>query len=115
MPRIFYVNWFRKDAAGRWLWPGFGENCRVLKWIVERCDDQAEAVETPIGRMPTPDALDLSGLDVPAADLEELLRVDVPGWLSEVSSIEEHYAAFGDRLPAKLREELEKLKARLSS
>ena len=115
MPRIFYVNWFRKDASGKWLWPGFGENSRVLKWVVERCNDQVTAVDTPIGQMPTPDALDLSGLNLPAADLEELLRVDVSGWLAEVSSIEEHYDTFGDRLPAKLRDQLADLKARLSS
>src|SRR5690606_19035465 len=94
LPKIFYVNWFRRDAQGRFLWPGFGENSRVLKWIFERCDNDAPAVETPIGYLPPVDALDLSGLRMDGADLRELLRVDLDGWLQEVPLIHEYYDSF---------------------
>ena len=113
MPKIFYVNWFRKSADGKFLWPGYAENSRVLKWIFERCDGAADAVETPIGRLPAEGALDLDGLDVPGEDLGELLRVDVEGWKGELPSIREHFSTFGDRLPAGLREELSALEQRL--
>ena len=113
MPRIFYVNWFRKDADGRWLWPGYGENSRVLKWIVERCADKVDAVDTPIGKIPAKGGLDLSNLDISDEDMEAVLAVDVEGWLSELSAIEEHYARFGDRLPQALKDELAALKSRL--
>jgi phosphoenolpyruvate carboxykinase (GTP) len=113
MPRIYCVNWFRKDSNGRWLWPGYGENSRVLKWIFERCDGTAEAVETPIGNMPTPQYFDLGELDVSADDLEELLKVDVDGWLDEIPSMHEHYDKFGDKLPAVLFDELNNLEKRL--
>ena len=115
MPRIYYVNWFRKGADGRWLWPGYGENGRVLKWVVDRCQGTAEAVSSPIGNLPAPGALDLGGLNMTEADIKELLRVDVAGWIEEIPGIEEHYAKFGDRLPAGLRDQLEKLKERLAS
>ncbi|MCC7145614.1 MAG: phosphoenolpyruvate carboxykinase (GTP) [Phycisphaeraceae bacterium] len=115
MPKIFYVNWFRKSDAGKWLWPGYGENSRVLKWIFERCQGAAPAQETPIGYLPTKDALDLSGLNVPAADLDELLKVDVDGWLAEIPSIEEHFAQFGNKLPSALRDELGALQKRLAA
>jgi phosphoenolpyruvate carboxykinase (GTP) len=115
LPRLFYVNWFRKDANGKFLWPGFGENSRVLKWMVERCADRADAVETPIGLVPAPDAIDTEGLDVSAQALDELLAVDVEGWRAEVPLIEEHYAQFGERLPAALRDELRKLDKRLTA
>jgi phosphoenolpyruvate carboxykinase (GTP) len=113
LPKIFYVNWFRKDQDGKFMWPGYGENSRVLKWIFERCDDKADAVDTPLGRTPTPDAIDLSGLDVSADTMEKLLNVDPAEWEAEIPLIEEHYAKFGDRLPAELREEFEALKKRL--
>jgi phosphoenolpyruvate carboxykinase (GTP) len=113
LPRIFYVNWFRKSADGRWLWPGFGENSRVLKWVFERTSGGSQAEETPVGRVPTADALDTAGLDVGPDDLTELLRIDVAGWKEEIPSIEEHYARFGAKLPAALRKELEELKTRL--
>lgn len=115
MPRVFTVNWFRKNADGKWLWPGYGENSRVLKWVVERCAGKADCVETPIGLMPTAGALDLSGLDISAEELEELLRTDVEGWLAELPSVEEHYARFGDRVPQGLRDELAALKERLEA
>jgi phosphoenolpyruvate carboxykinase (GTP) len=113
MPKIFYVNWFRKSPEGKFLWPGFADNSRVLKWIFERCDGTADAVDTPIGKVPTADALDTEGLDVDAADLKELLRVDAKDWKSEIPSIKEHYAIFGDKLPQGLKEELGELEKRL--
>ena len=113
LPKIFYVNWFRKDADGGWLWPGFGENSRVLKWIVERVTGKAAAVETPIGYLPATGAIDTDGLDVTEEQMAELLNVDVEEWLNEIDSIREHYARFGERLPAVLSEELSALEARL--
>jgi phosphoenolpyruvate carboxykinase (GTP) len=113
MPKIFYVNWFRKSPEGKFLWPGFAENSRVLKWIFERCNGTAEAIDTPIGKVPAEGALDTDGLDVGEADLKELLRVDTEGWKSEIPSIKEHYETFGDKLPGGLKEELGELEKRL--
>jgi len=115
MPNIYYVNWFRKNPDGKWLWPGFGENSRVLKWIFERCDGDGKVAETPIGNVPTADALDLSGLDIPAEDMRELLAVDKAEWQKEIPGIKEHLAQFGDKLPAELTEELQALENRLTS
>ncbi|RKU10462.1 phosphoenolpyruvate carboxykinase (GTP) [Candidatus Poribacteria bacterium] len=113
LPKIFYVNWFRKDADGGWLWPGFGENSRVLKWIVDRVSGKGEAVETPIGYTPAPGAVDTSGLDVTDEQMEELLHVDVEEWLNEIALIREHYERFGEKLPEALSDELAALEARL--
>jgi phosphoenolpyruvate carboxykinase (GTP) len=113
LPRIFYVNWFRTDENGKFLWPGYGENSRVLKWIFERCDNRAHAVDTPIGRLPGISDLDTAGLDLPAANLERLLSVDAEGWRAEVPLIEKHFAQFGDHLPRGLRDEVKNLAARL--
>ena len=113
LPKIFYVNWFRKTADGKWLWPGYGENSRVLKWVFERAAGKGKAKETPIGYMPTEDAIDTTGLDVSAADMKELLNVNQDEWKDELASIREHYAKFGDRLPAELIKELEGLEKRL--
>jgi phosphoenolpyruvate carboxykinase (GTP) len=113
LPKIYYVNWFRRGDDGRFLWPGFGENSRVLKWIVERIEGTADAVDTPVGRVPTPDALDVSGLDLAPEDLEAVLRVDVEEWKAEVPQVAEWFAKFGDKLPAVLWAELDALKARL--
>jgi phosphoenolpyruvate carboxykinase (GTP) len=113
LPRIYCVNWFRLCDEGRFLWPGYGDNSRVLKWVFERVSGRGKAVDTPIGRLPTRDALDLRGLDISAADLDTILSVDVEGWLAELPTIEEHYARFGDRLPQGLRDELAKLERRL--
>jgi phosphoenolpyruvate carboxykinase (GTP) len=116
LPKIFYVNWFRKDQNGKWLWPGFGDNSRVLKWIFERTSGEGKAVKTPIGYMPTEDAIDLTGLDsVSEADLKELLKVDKNEWLNEVASVREHYAKFGDKLPKELADQLDALEARLNA
>src|SRR5690606_38617838 len=113
LPKIFYVNWFRRDKDGRFLWPGFGENSRVLKWIVERLEGTAAAVETPIGHVPTPESLDTTGLDIDPADLAEVLKVDVDEWRAEIPGITEWFAKFGDKLPGVLWAELDALKARL--
>jgi len=114
LPKIFFVNWFRRDEDGRFLWPGFGENSRVLKWVFERVAGQAEAVETPIGYLPTPDALDTTGLEVAQEDLDELLSVDSDGWRAAVPQIREHYAQFGGKLPAQLSMALDDLEAKLA-
>jgi phosphoenolpyruvate carboxykinase (GTP) len=113
LPRIFYVNWFRRGDDGRFLWPGFGENSRVLKWVVERIEGRAAAQETPIGHVPTADQLDLDGLDAPRADVEAALRVDVEEWKAEIPLIEEWFDKIGDKLPTSMRDELEALKLRL--
>jgi len=113
LPRIFYVNWFRKGDDGKFLWPGFGENSRVLAWVFNRCNDAAEAVETPIGLVPAADALPTDGLDLGADELEELLKVDSEEWKSQLPQVHEHYAKFGDRLPQELRDQLAALEARL--
>jgi phosphoenolpyruvate carboxykinase (GTP) len=113
LPKIFYVNWFRRDADGRFLWPGFGENSRVLKWIVERLAGTGEAVETPIGRVPAPRALDTSGLDMTAEDLEAVLRVDQEEWRAELGDVATWFTSFGDKLPGVLWAELDALRARL--
>jgi phosphoenolpyruvate carboxykinase (GTP) len=115
LPRIFFVNWFRRGEDGRFLWPGFGENSRVLKWAFERVGGQADAVETAIGYLPASGALDVDGLDIDAGDLEELLSVDVEGWRAAIPQIEQHYAQFGDHLPEQLRDELASLEKRLAA
>ncbi len=114
LPRIFFVNWFRRDDDGRFLWPGFGDNSRVLKWIFERVDGTAEAIDTPIGRLPTKEALDLSGLEVDDGDLDEILSVDHRGWREAIPQIREHYAQFGDKLPGELVTAVDKLEAALA-
>ncbi len=115
LPRIFYVNWFRKGADGKFLWPGYGENSRVLKWVFERVTGTAEAVETPIGRLPVAGALDLTGLDLTAASAAELLAVDVDAWTKELPLIAAHFERFGAKLPQGLRDEFNALEARLQS
>ena len=115
MPKVFYVNWFRKDADGHWLWPGFGENSRVLKWVCERCDGKADSVETAIGHLPTPESLDTEGLDISDKDFEALLKVDKGEWLQKIPMFREHYAKFGDRLPAELAQQLDALEQRLNA
>ncbi|MEY4224224.1 MAG: GTP-dependent phosphoenolpyruvate carboxykinase [Actinomycetota bacterium] len=113
LPKIFFVNWFRRDENGRFLWPGFGENSRVLKWVFDRVEGKADAVETPIGLLPTPGALDLDGLDIAHDDLHEILSVDIDGWKSAIPQIQDHFAQFGPKLPAKLSAQLESLSASL--
>ena len=115
LPKIFYVNWFRKTADGKWLWPGFGDNSRVLKWIFERCDNAIDADEYPIGYMPKVEDIDRTGIEneVTEDDMKELLSFDREGWLKEVESIKEHYVRFGSHLPKALSEQLAALEARL--
>jgi phosphoenolpyruvate carboxykinase (GTP) len=115
LPKIFYVNWFRQDENGRYLWPGYGENSRVLRWIFERCDGKVHAKETPIGRTPDAADLDTQGLQLFSDDLAKLLDVDVQGWIDEVPRIREHFAKFGDRLPAGLNTEVDALEKRLKA
>ncbi|CAI8408959.1 MAG: Phosphoenolpyruvate carboxykinase [GTP] [Acidimicrobiales bacterium AG-410-I20] len=115
LPNLFWVNWFRKDEEGKFLWPGFGENCRVLKWVLERVEGSGEATETAIGNVPSPNGLDLDGLDLTESRLRELLSVDNSKWAEEVSLIESHFAFIGERLPDTLINELDDLKHRLQS
>jgi phosphoenolpyruvate carboxykinase (GTP) len=113
LPQIFNVNWFRKDKEGKWLWPGYGDNMRVLKWIFERCDGTAPATETAIGFLPTVDSIDISGLNVSKEDIAELVKVDKDLWKEELELIKEQQAALGDRLPKELKVQVEELEARL--
>jgi phosphoenolpyruvate carboxykinase (GTP) len=115
LPRIFYVNWFRRGDDGRFLWPGFGENGRVLKWAIERIEGKAAAQDTPVGLVPTADQLDLDGLDTPTADVEAALVVDIDEWRAEVPLIEEWFDTIGSALPNSMRDELEALKLRLGA
>ena len=113
LPKVFYVNWFRKAADGRWLWPGSGENARVLEWIFERCAGRGEADLTPIGYLPTPGAIDTEGLKVSKTDMDELLYVDRESWRGELAPIATYFAEFADRLPTAMSDQLKGLKRRL--
>ncbi len=113
LPKIFYVNWFRKNEKGQFMWPGFGENSRVLKWVFERCNGSVDAIETAIGKMPALEGLELNGLELAEADKRNLLSVDVDGWLNELPDIESYYDSFGERLPEELRQQVEDLRQRL--
>ncbi len=115
LPKIFFVNWFRKNEAGKFIWPGYGENSRVLSWVFDRCDGKDNAQKTAIGWMPKEGALNLTGLDVSAADMKEILSVDTEGWKKEIADVRaNHYPKFGDKLPKELMTEMEGLEARLS-
>jgi phosphoenolpyruvate carboxykinase (GTP) len=114
LPKIFFVNWFRRDDDGRFLWPGYGENSRVLKWVFERVTASVGAVDTAIGQLPNETDLDTSGLPVSSEDLAELLRVDAAGWLDAIPQIRAHYAQFGEKLPAELMASLDQLEAALA-
>ena len=116
LPKIFCVNWFRRNAEGKFMWPGFGDNSRPLAWVFGRCEGTADAKETAIGYLPTEESISLAGIEdeVSAADLAELLKVDVDGWKAELEMIDEHYAKFGDKLPAELKAQLAALKERLA-
>ena len=114
LPQVFFVNWFRKNDQGKWLWPGYGDNSRVLKWICERVEGRGKVVKTPIGNLPTADALDLAGLPMSEEDLRQLLAVDIDGWKNEAADIAEYYKKFGNRIPAALQKELDDLRDRLA-
>jgi phosphoenolpyruvate carboxykinase (GTP) len=113
LPRIFYVNWFRKGADGSFLWPGYGDNSRVLEWVFERVSGRGEAIETPIGWVPAPGAIDLDGLDVSKEDMDELLGVDADEWRAELPLIRAHFDVFGDHLPPELDASLADLERRI--
>jgi phosphoenolpyruvate carboxykinase (GTP) len=113
LPRFFYVNWFRKSADGSFLWPGYGDNSRVLEWVFERCAGRGEAVDTPIGYVPARGTIPVEGLDVSDADMDELLRVDVDGWRNELPLISAYFDSLGDRAPSALLDELARLEKRL--
>lgn len=114
-PRVFYVNWFRKSEDGKFLWPGFSDNSRVLKWMCERIDGKVGAIETPIGLLPKEGDIDLSGLDIAPDDIKELLSVDTSAWKAELPDIENHFHSFGSRLPERLRRQLQEFKMRLEN
>jgi len=114
LPKIFYVNWFRKDDDGKFLWPGFGENSRVLEWVFRRCDGDAEASETPIGLVPAEGALNTEGLDLSPDALRTLLSVDTDALKAELTQVREHLAKFGDNLPAPIRKHFDALEERLA-
>lgn len=113
LPKMFYVNWFRRDADGGFLWPGFGENSRVLKWIFERCDGHGDAEETPVGYVPGANGLDMSGLNVDPSAMQTLRTVERKAWLGEVAGLRKYYQTFGDRMPKAILDELDQLEARL--
>ena len=113
-PKIFNVNWFRTDKDGNFIWPGFGENLRVIDWILDRCEDKVDAVETPIGYVPKAEDINIEGLsDITVDTIKELLSVDKDSWAEEAKGIEQFYSEIGARVPKKLYEELDKLKANL--
>jgi phosphoenolpyruvate carboxykinase (GTP) len=114
LPKLFYVNWFRKDPdSGKFLWPGFGENSRVLKWVFERCAGTAEGVETPVGIVPAPGELDVTGLDISEADLEQVTTVDPDAFKAQLPQVREFLEKFGDDLPAEIGNQLEAFEQRL--
>ncbi|GIL41287.1 phosphoenolpyruvate carboxykinase (GTP) [Roseiterribacter gracilis] len=115
LPKIFTVNWFRKDADGRFMWPGFGDNSRVLAWIFDRCDDKAAAIDTPVGKVPAKGALPLDGLDIDAKTIDELLHVDRAAWKAQLPQVRAFFAGFGDKLPAELNDQIDALEKRLAS
>ena len=115
LPKIFFVNWFQRDEDGRFLWPGFGENSRVLKWVFERVDGDGETIDTPIGKLPTKGSLDADGLEIDEADLDTLLSVDIDGWKAAIPQIREHFAVYGDKLPDALNAAVDTLEANLNA
>ncbi|MEZ5371887.1 MAG: phosphoenolpyruvate carboxykinase domain-containing protein [Microthrixaceae bacterium] len=115
LPKLFWVNWFRKDEDGSFMWPGFGENSRVLKWVVQRLEGTADADETAIGHVPTADSLDLSGLDLDDATMAKILDVNNESWRDEVELIRGHYEFIGERLPQEMADELADLEKRLAN
>lgn len=115
LPRIFQVNWFRKDQDGKFIWPGFGENSRVLAWIVDRLEGRVDGIDSPLGVLPKKEDLNLTGLDITQEQLAELFRIDVDSWLEECHLTDEYFEMFGDRIPDELEGELSGLKSRLTN
>jgi phosphoenolpyruvate carboxykinase (GTP) len=114
LPKLFWVNWFRKDLDGNYMWPGFGDNIRVLKWVLESLDGTADAVDTPIGLVPAPGAIDTSGLDLTDEQMAAILDVDRDSWKGEIPLIAEHFAFVGERLPTAVARQLDDLEDRLA-
>ncbi|HPB46593.1 MAG TPA: phosphoenolpyruvate carboxykinase domain-containing protein, partial [Microthrixaceae bacterium] len=115
LPKMFWVNWFRKDSDGKFMWPGYGDNSRVLKWVLERLDGSADATETAIGNVPTVDAIDRTGLDIDDEMMAKILEVDNDAWRQEIPLVEGHFAFIGERLPTEMRDELADLEKRLAN
>jgi phosphoenolpyruvate carboxykinase (GTP) len=115
LPKIFQVNWFRKDADGKFIWPGFGENSRVLAWIVDRLEGRVDGIDSPLGVLPKPEDLNLTGLELPSDKLAELFRVEKESWLEECELTDEYFDMFGDRVPVELEDELSGLRNRLAN
>ena len=115
LPRVFHVNWFRKDDEGRFMWPGFGENMRVLQWILERCQGRAEGLKTPIGYVPDPAGLNVNGLELGPSKLRELLSIDPTTWRTEIDEVEAYFETFGDRLPQALSSTADQVRAALEA
>ena len=115
LPKIFHVNWFRKDPKDEFMWPGFGENMRVLEWIIRRCQGSVECVETPIGRLPKVGDLRLDGIQVPEATMDALLEVDAEAWKAEIADIGEYLRSYGDRAPSALEAERQRVAKALAS
>ncbi|MCL2329776.1 MAG: phosphoenolpyruvate carboxykinase (GTP), partial [Phycisphaerae bacterium] len=113
-PKVFHVNWFRTDENGEFLWPGYGDNLRVLEWILARCRGEVDAIATPIGHIPTAGSLDMTGLDLSDSVMQELLRVDRTEWLKETDDVQSYFSTFGDRMPHALRDEADSLRRRLA-
>ena len=113
LPKIFYVNWFRRDKDGKFLWPGFGENSRILKWVIQRIEGEVDAVKTPIGLAPNLNDLDLAGLSVTSDQLKQATKVDKDEWLAELPMIEKWFESIGGKLPSEMRSELSSLKERI--
>jgi phosphoenolpyruvate carboxykinase (GTP) len=114
LPRIYFVNWFRKDENGKFIWPGFGENSRVLKWIAERLSGTGKAVATPIGNVPAPGAIDIGGIDITEEEMAGILKINKDEWSDEIKSIKENYEMYGDRLPNELSAQLAALEKKLA-
>ena len=115
LPKIFHVNWFRKDEDGKFMWPGFGENMRVLEWVIQRCKGEVGCVETPIGNMPEPSELNLEGIAVSPATMQALLEVDVEAWKNEISEIGDYLDGYGERTPDALKQECERVAGALEA
>jgi len=115
LPKVFHVNWFRKNEDGEFLWPGFGENMRVLEWIVNRCDGSVEADETPIGYVPKLDSLNLAGLDIGPATMQSLLGITPSVWANEINEIEEYFNTFGEKVPDVLYEQIKRVRQAVSA
>ena len=113
LPKIFHVNWFRKDENGKFMWPGFGDNLRVLEWIIDRCKGSVDATETAIGYLPTDNGINRDGLEIDQAEMEALLKVDEKGYAAEMDSIGDYLEGFGDRMPVAMHEQLEKVRSQL--